>query len=326
MEATLDRFIELLLVAKESEGRSKRTIQWYRERLGNYVEWLHKQGYPGTLNDLSLQNARTFVRELQARDTRYEDHPLHEPKPGGLSPYYVHSFVRALKGFASWLEEEGYTPVHVLSRLKGPKLPKRVIEVLSEAEIQAIVGSINPYCFLGSRAYAIVMTFLDTGMRVGGLVGLAMDGLHVDDGFLKVLGKGDKERIVPIGSVAKKALMQYIFTWRPDPVSPEDDNVFLSPQGKPMTVNSVYHMLSRIGRKAGVPRLHPHLLRHTMAVRYLVEGGDVFSLQQILGHESLEMTRVYVNLAARHVQVQHKKYSPMDRMFQGRSQSRKKKR
>jgi site-specific recombinase XerD len=326
MEATLERLIELLLVSKQVAGRSKRTIGWYEERLGTYVKWLRKRGCKGVLSDLNLQNARAFIQELQSRETRYEDHPLHVPQPGGLSKYYIHSFVRALKGFASWLEEEEYTRTHVLAKLKLPKKPKRVIEVLSEAEIQAIVDYINPHCFLGARAYAIVMIFLDTGMRVGELVGLTMDGLRLDEGFVKVLGKGDKERLIPIGSVAKKALLQYILTWRPEPASPEDDAVFLSPKGRPMTVNSAWQMLNRIGKNAGVPRLHPHLLRHTMAVRYLMEGGDVFSLQKILGHESLEMTRRYVELAASHVQVQHKKYSPMDRMFQGRAKGRRRKR
>lgn len=326
METTLDRLIELLLISKQVAGRSRRTIGWYRERLGKYVDWLHKQGCQGILSDLNLQNARAFIQELQSRETLYEDHPLRRPKPGGLSKHYIQSFVRALKGFASWLEEEEYTPTHVLSKLKLPKSTQKVIEVLSEAEIQAIVDYINPYCFLGARAYAVVMTFLDTGMRVGELVELTMEGLHLDDGFVKVLGKGDKERIIPVGNVAKKALLQYILTWRPEPALPEGDHVFLSPDGRPMTVNSVWLMLNRIGRNAGVPRLHPHLLRHTMAVRYLMEGGDVFSLQQILGHESLEMTRRYVNLAARHVQVQHRKYSPIDRMFQGRGRSGRRKR
>lgn len=161
MEATLDRLIELLLVSKQVAGRSKRTIDWYDERLGTYVAWLHKRGCKGVLSDLNLQNARAFVQELQSRETRYEDHPLRKPKPGGLSKYYIHSFVRALKGFASWLEEEEYTRTHVLDRLKLPKKPKKVIEVLSEAEIQAIVDYINPHRFLGARAYAVVMTFLD---------------------------------------------------------------------------------------------------------------------------------------------------------------------
>ena len=163
-------------------------------------------------------------------------------------------------------------------------------------------------------------------MRVGELIELEMRSLHLDDGFVKVLGKGDKERIVPIGSVAKKALLQYVLTWRPEPDSPDDDTLFLSPKGRPMSSNSVYQVLRRIGRNARVPRLHPHLLRHTMAVRFLIEGGDVFSLQQILGHESLEMTRHYVSLAASHVQVQHKKYSPMDRLFQRSRQGRRRRR
>ena len=136
----------------------------------------------------------------------------------------------------------------------------------------------------------------------------------MNEGFLKVLGKGKKERIVPIGRNAQKVLQRYLFRYRPKSSNPEVDNVFLSIHGDLLTSNSIKLMFDRLAKKAGVHRLHAHLCRHTFATRFLINGGDVFTLQQILGHSTLEMVKHYVNLAANHVAIQHQKFSPLDRL------------
>ena len=155
---------------------------------------------------------------------------------------------------------------------------------------------------------------LDTGLRMGKLINLKMDDVHMNEGLLKVLGKGKKERIVPMGSNAQKALQRYLFRYRPQPFSRSTDNVFLSVVGKPLTENSLKLIFSRLAKKSDVTRLHAHLCRHTFATRFLINGGDVFTLQQILGHSTLEMVRHYVSLAANHVAIQHHRFSPLDRL------------
>ena len=111
----------------------------------------------------------------------------------------------------------------------------------------------------------------------------------------------------------ERALHRYLFRYRPKPFHPGIDNVFLSVLGKPLTENGMKLIFHRLAKKSGVVRLHAHLCRHTFATRFLINGGDVFTLQQILGHSTLEMVRHYVNLAANHVAIQHQKFSPMDR-------------
>jgi len=128
------------------------------------------------------------------------------------------------------------------------------------------------------------------------------------------MGKGGKERIVPFGASAEKALLRYLLRFRPGPFNPTIRCFFLTQDGKPVTRNCMKMVFQRIARKSGVNRLHPHLCRHTFATNYLLNGGDVFSLQQILGHTTLEMVRRYVTLASTHVTVQHRKFSPMDRL------------
>ena len=158
------------------------------------------------------------------------------------------------------------------------------------------------------------MLLLDTGLRIGELVNLRTEDIHMNEGFLKVLGKGKKERVVPMGSNAQRVLQRYLFRYRPKPLNPSIGSVFLSVSGEVLTENSVKLIFSRLAKRSGVTRLHAHLCRHTFATRFLINGGDVFTLQQILGHSTLEMVRHYVNLAANHVVIQHQKFSPLDRL------------
>jgi len=164
----------------------------------------------------------------------------------------------------------------------------------------------------------MIITLLDTGLRISELINLRLEDAHVDQGYLKVMGKGARERVVPIGSVAQKSLQRYMFHFRPEPYYEEQDLFFLTLEGKPLSINAVHLKFTRLGKKSGVKRFHAHLCRHTFATKYLINGGDVFSLQQILGHSSLEMVRRYVTLALAQVRVQHRKFSPMDRMNLGR--------
>ena len=158
------------------------------------------------------------------------------------------------------------------------------------------------------------MILLDSGLRIGELINLKMEDIHTDEGYLKVMGKGRKERIVPIGNNAQKVLQRYLFRFRPKPINPVINNVFLSQSSKPLTENSMKLMFTRLAKRSGVYRLHAHLCRHTFATRFLINGGDVFSLQQILGHSTLTMVSHYVNLASSHVVIQHQRFSPLDRL------------
>ena len=113
----------------------------------------------------------------------------------------------------------------------------------------------------------------------------------MDEGYIEVMGKGKKERVVPVGNNAQKALQRYLFRFRPKPNNAVTNNVFLSTSSQPVTENSMKLMFTRLARRSRVYRLHAHLCRHTFATRFLINGGDIFSLQQILGHSTLGMVR-----------------------------------
>jgi site-specific recombinase XerD len=287
-------------------------VVWHRKKLARFSAFM-QNGTPTRVRDITLDDGRAF-KSLMEQKTRYADHPLRHEAQGGLAPQTVHGFVRSVRTFASWLQEEGYTEDNIFRRLKPPKLPQVLIEPLSEDEIRRVLVVIPQDTPEGVRNYALVLLFLDTGIRLSELVGLKISEIDFAAGQLKVFGKGGKERIVPMGLTARRAIIRYLEHFRPQPVNPQEDRLFLTMAGDPISRNSVAKVLERLGRRTGLTRLHPHLLRHTFAVRYLVNGGDVFTLQKILGHTTLDMTRRYVTLANQDVKDKHRQYSPVDNL------------
>jgi integrase/recombinase XerC/integrase/recombinase XerD len=161
----------------------------------------------------------------------------------------------------------------------------------------------------------MVLLFLDSGLRCAELVGAKMGDLFLSDECLKVMGKGQKERVVPFGDRTARALVRYL-NLRPEAAG--DGSVFVTRDGRPMTENAVKMVFERLAKRAGVPRLHVHLLRHTMATRYLLSGENPIKLQRILGHETLEMTRRYMDMVAVQAAITESKVSPVD-IVMGRS-------
>jgi len=312
----LERLAQHFEAYNRSEGKSPATVEWYRRVLTYFGNYLNDNNLPDTLGDLSLFTVRDFVLYLQTK-TKWSGHPYVPTPKGNLAAISVQTYVRSLRAFFSWLHREGYTEENILADLKPPKAPQKLAKVLTDEEIRRILACLHPDTATGCRDTAIIITFLDTGLRLSELANLKLADAQVDQSYLKVMGKGSKERIVPIGGLAQKVLLRYIYHFRSEPLSTGEDTVFLTLEGRSMSSNAIKMIFERIAEKSGVNRFHAHLCRHTFATNYLINGGDVFSLQQILGHTSLEMVRRYVTLASAQVRVQHRKYSPMDRMNLG---------
>jgi integrase/recombinase XerC/integrase/recombinase XerD len=299
-ELELNKLILHFAQSNKAEGKSPKTIGWYTEMLTGFARFLVTSGNRPVLEEFNVVSVREFVIHEQERK---------------MSPYSVQGKVRALKAFASWLCDEGYTSERVLQNLKPPKVPINLIEPLTSAEIDQLVDCQNPLTAIGCRDIAILVVMLDTGVRLSELCDLRFEDAHVEQGYLKVMGKGRKERMVPIGASAQKMLWRYIIHFRPEPMMKADNYLFLTLDGKPLRANAVKLLIKRWGKKAGVPRLHAHLCRHTFATNYLIHNcGDVFRLQQILGHTTLEMVRRYVHYASSHAMINSKSSSPMDHM------------
>lgn len=299
-ELDLNRLICHFSHSNKAEGKSPKTVAWYTEMLASFTGYLKSSGEHPSLSDLTIETAKDFVIHEQQR---------------GVSPHTVHAKVRSMKAFSSWLFNEGYTPDNILAYLKLPKVPNKIIEPLTPDEIDRLLSIQNPLTALGSRNIAILTTFLGTGLRESELSDLLFEDSHIEEGYLKVMGKGSKERIVPVGSLGQKVLWRYVFHFRPEPENDLNNYLFLTIDGMKLETNAIKLLLKRWGKIAGVPRLHAHLCRHTYATNFLVHNcGDVFRLQQILGHTSLEMVRRYVHYASSQTMIQGCVPSPVDRM------------
>jgi site-specific recombinase XerD len=310
---SLSEFIDYYEICNRAEDKSPKTVNWYTANLNSFHNYLKSRHLPDTLDRIDIKVLRQYVLYLLKKN-KYQGHPITPEKKEPLSASSVHGHVRTLRAFFGWLVNEGFIEANPAKDLKPPKVYQKVISTLSDDEIRAILALFTPMNVSNTRNQTIFMLMLDTGLRMGELINLKMEDIHMNEGLLKVLGKGKKERIVPMGSNAQRALQRYLFRYRPQPLCTSIDNVFLSLVGEPVTENSVKLIFSRLAKKSGISRLHAHLCRHTFATRFLINGGDVFTLQRILGHSTLEMVRHYVNLASDHVVIQHQKYSPLDRV------------
>ena len=256
---------------------------------------------------------RNYILYLRDRP-RFQGHPYIPAKKVALSPRSLQCHVRTLKAFSSWLYDEGYTDENRLINLKLLKAPVTVMEPLTPEEIEKVTSGIDKKSPFGARNYAIIATLLDTGMRASEAAGITLSNLNLTDGYIKVMGKGSKERVVPIGKYVRRILSDYIDEARPEPAISEVSNLFLTNDGKPITVNTLKLIFSRLAKSSGVKRLHAHLCRHTFAINYLLNGGDIFSLREILGHTTLEMVNHYLHFTSSQITIQHHKYSPMDKL------------
>jgi len=268
------------------------------------------------LSSYSIDVIRGYILYLQHKP-RFQGHPRTPAQAALLSPKTVQCHVRALKAFASWLQHEGYTPENRLKNLKLPKAPTKMIEPLTPAEIKKVTA-IDKSSPLGPRNRVIVVLALLTGLRAGEIAGVTLGQVNLQAGLIKVMGKGSKERIVPIGKFVQTTLWHYIDKVRTKPSDTGIDNLFLTSEGKPITVNSIKLMFARLAKHSGVKRLHAHLCRHTFATSYLLNGGDIFSLRGILGHTTFEMVNHYLHFTSAQITEQHHKYSPMDKLQGGK--------
>lgn len=309
----IDELITRYALSNQADGKSPKTIAWYRDILNQFSAYLKTERYPCHLSAISLDIIRGYVLYLRHKP-KFKGHPFTPTQADYLSPRTVQCHVRALKAFSSWLYAEGYTPENRLKNLKIPKAPVAVVEPLTPGEIKKVTASINKKSPTGTRNYALLATLLDTGLRASEAAGITLTNLNLADGYIKVMGKGSKERIVPIGKYIQMTLWTYIDKVRPQPISPDYNNLFLTHAGKPITVNTVKLVFSRLARSSSVERLHAHLCRHTFAINYLLNGGDIFSLREILGHTTLEMVNRYLHFTSSQITDQHHKYSPMDRL------------
>jgi integrase/recombinase XerD len=215
----------------------------------------------------------------------------------GLSKRSSARLLSSLRSFFSWCVEEGEIKDNPCDRVDSPKLGKYLPEVLSVQEVTAIIESVDLDKPGGRRDRAILEVLYGCGLRVSELTSLRMSKVFLDEGFVNVIGKGNKQRLVPLGEMAADAIRAYL-PLRPEPAAAAfEDYLFLSRLGKPISRVSVFNMVKTQAMAAGVNKeISPHTFRHSFATHLIENGADLRIVQEMLGHESILTTEIYTHI------------------------------
>lgn len=303
--------------ANETANKSARTTVWYDKQVTTFREYLLSIGLASgvtalRLSDVTTDHVRGFVAYLQARTSRYDTHVRRKPSDGGLSPYTIRGYVRALSAFFAWSEREGLLARNPMTNVQWPKTPQSIKPVFSDDEIQRLVKACDAYSpALAARNRALIFLLLDTGVRAGELCGLTLDRLDEDYRRAHVTGKGMKDRFVVMGVETRNALWKYITVYR-NPHQREAQEVFLTARGQPLDTETLGLILRRLGERAEVADCHPHKWRHTAATLfYKNSNGNLFLTQQMLGHQSPVTTRIYAKTFTADLERVHAQAGPV---------------
>jgi integrase/recombinase XerC/integrase/recombinase XerD len=269
------------------------------------------------LDALSPTVIRSFLAYL--REPRPEGHwgTHHHAARREVRPSTVQSYFRILRAFCNFCVEEGLLAETPLRNVKTPRVPQDQVQPFSSEQVQLLVDGARRSCF-PDRDVLIALLLVDTGMRVSELCSLTIGDIDRGSGELVVLGKGGKRRRVYMGIAGRRALWRYLEAERRN--APTEEPLLLSRtgnlQGAGLTVSGVQQLLRNAGKAAGIQgvRCSPHTIRHTFAVNFLRGGGNLFELQQIMGHTDLTVLRRYVALAEADLAQAHRTASPVDRL------------
>lgn len=257
------------------------------------------------LNDKGINPAETTVDHLHEF--------MSEMLELGLSPRSLRRMVSGIRAFFNFMVQEGAMPHNPALLLPPPQIGLHLPEVLSLEEIDAMIAAIDPAAREARRDRALMETLYGCGLRVSELITLRMSKLHLDEGYLAVVGKGNKERLVPMGGVTVDALTEWLDDREKGKIAPgEEDFVFLAPRtGRRITRMRVFDIVKRLASLAGIRReVSPHTLRHSFASHLLEGGANLRAIQQMLGHESIATTQIYIHIDRTRLREEILRYHP----------------
>lgn len=295
----LDDFLGYLAVER---GASSHTISAYRGDLIAYIA--HLDGRSVSPLQASRDDVIAFMSVLQSK---------------GMAASTVERKIAAVKSFHAYLIREGLTDVHPTVDVTLPKVPSRLPDVISIDDAIRLLSQPFPEGPVGYRDRAVLETLYGCGLRVSELTGLDLADVDLDGGFIRVFGKGSKERLVPIAGEAVTAVAEYLKHGRPflrakkATRRPDPDALFLNVRGGRLTRQAVFGIVRDYGAKVGL-QLHPHTLRHSFATHMLQGGAELRALQEMLGHADISTTQVYTHVHRTHVREEYLTTHPRARL------------
>ena len=294
MRFLVDQFLDHLALER---GLSENTRLAYGHDLAEFLAFLSRRGRAG-------------IQEVERRDILDF---LMEGKRKGLAAASLARRLVAIKVFFRHLAQEGLLAVNVADAMESPRLWKILPPTLTREEVDRLLAAPDPATPRGLRDRAILETFYATGLRVSELAALTLDSLHFDAEYIRCVGKGDKERVVPIGGRAIAAVQAWLERGRSAYAArgAAGRAVFLSRLGRPLTRNGLWRHIRAYARKAGIRKeLSPHTLRHSFASHLLANGASLRVIQEMLGHADIATTQIYTHVDQGRLQAVHRQYHP----------------
>jgi integrase/recombinase XerD len=304
MQTLVEDFLQYL---RHERGQSENTAKTYAALLGKFTAWAAHEKL-ADWHDVELKHLMAFLAHERTR--RQVGEPKESTKH--LSGESVYLEIAALRAFYKFAEIEKLLPANLAENLSLPRRWKRLPKALSNDEIKKLLEPKVPETPEGLCDQAILELAYASGLRLSELKNLRLEQLHLDAGFINVIGKGNKERVVPVGKTAVAALNRFIEAGRPKLITPKSPaNVFLTRRGTPFAAATLWlHIKNRV-RYAGIQRnLTPHMLRHSFATHLLEHGADLRVIQELLGHASISTTEVYTHVTGNRLREIHRKFHP----------------
>lgn len=304
MQTLVDDFLMYLRLER---GLAEHTQRTYAGLLGGFVQWATGRGLK-QWDQVQLPHLMDFLEHERQRG-------LHtEPKESlrRLSSESVYLLIAALRAFYRYAEAEKLVPVNVAENLALPRRWKRLPKALSDTEIDTLLQEEKPATPAALCDQAILELAYASGLRRAELCNLRLEQLHLEAGFVNVIGKGNKERVVPVGERAIEVLTRYLKVGRPELVNKKSPAaVFLTQRGTPFSPVTMWLHIKQRVRRAGISRnITPHMLRHSFATHLLEHGADLRVIQELLGHASISTTEVYTHVASSRLREVHRRFHP----------------
>lgn len=278
-------------------GLSENSIINYSLDVKKLIRWLETNEMDISPVSISEETLQQFIYDIAKK----------------VNPRSQSRLISGLKGFFNYLIFEDYRKTNPLELIESPKLGRKLPDTLAVEEIDSLISAIDLGSKQGERNRAILETLYGCGLRVSELTNLKISDLFFEEGFIKVTGKGDKQRLVPIGPTTEK----YINIYRKEIRVHQNihalakDTVFLNQHGKPLTRAMIFTIVKRLAEKAGIRKtISPHTFRHSFATHLLENGADLRAIQQMLGHESITTTEIYTHIDRKHLTEVINRYHP----------------
>lgn len=292
-QALIDQFLDALWMER---GLSENTLSAYRSDLSQFGQWLGEEG-AGTLLEVRREQIQGYLaHRLECR----------------RSPRSTARLLSSLRRFYTWLRREQRVAEDPTALIEAPRLGRSLPRSLSETEVEALLQAPDTATPKGLRDRCMLEVLYATGLRVSELVNLQVAQLNSQQGVVRVTGKGQKERLVPLGEEALGWLQRYLQEVRPGVLNGKvADAVFLSNRRQSMTRQTFWHLIKGYARQAGIEKpLSPHTLRHAFATHLLNHGADLRVVQMLLGHSDLSTTQIYTHIARARLQELHAQHHP----------------